>query len=112
MLQRTSWSVDLKEGRRQALKFRWDARIVVVIREYHGCFETLSLSKCDVFDLAEHVRSNDFAAAYVYAISLFNFMFRVRLHCDENVDPRESPRSSIDGGILELSGPMFRLGVS
>lgn len=60
VLEQDGWKMDLKESTRRAIKYRRDARIVIVIHEGRGWFDPLSDAKGDVFDLAEHLGAQGF----------------------------------------------------
>jgi hypothetical protein len=74
LLQQDGWKVDLKESTRRAVKYRRDAKIIIVIHNDRGWFDPLSTAKGDVFDLAEHLGAQGFAQACAHVASLIGFV--------------------------------------
>ena len=74
LLQQDGWKVDLKESTRRAVKYRRDAKIIIVIHNDRGWFDPLSTAKGDVFDLAEHLGAQGFAQACAHVASLVGFV--------------------------------------
>jgi hypothetical protein len=74
LLQQDGWKVDLKESTRRAVKYRRDAKIVIVIHNDRGWFDPLSTAKGDVFDLAEHLGAHGFPQACARVASLIGFV--------------------------------------
>lgn len=74
LLQQDGWKVDVKESTRLAVKYRRDARIVIVIHSDRGWFDPLSPAKGDVFDLAEHLGAQSFPQACARVASLVGFV--------------------------------------
>lgn len=74
LLQQDGWKVDLKESTRRAVKYRRDAKIIIVIHNDRGWFDPLSTAKGDVFDLAEHLGSQGFPEACTHVAALVGFV--------------------------------------
>ncbi|MEH6953008.1 DUF3991 and toprim domain-containing protein (plasmid) [Nitrobacter sp. NHB1] len=74
LLEDDGWKVDVKESTRRAVKYRRDARIVIVIHEGRGWFDPLSTAKGDVFDLAEHLGAHGFMDASARVAALVGFV--------------------------------------
>ncbi len=74
LLENDGWKVDAKESTRRAVKYRSDARIVIVIHDGRGWFDPLSTAKGDVFDLAEHLGARGFPEASSRVAALVGFV--------------------------------------
>jgi hypothetical protein len=74
LLEEDDWKVDVKESTRRAVKYRRDARIVIVIHDGRGWFDPLSTAKGDVFDLAEHLGAHGFMDASARVAELVGFV--------------------------------------
>lgn len=74
LLEDDGWKVDVKESTRRAVKWRRDARIVIVIHSGRGWFDPLSTAKGDVFDLAEHLGAHGFTEASARVAALVGFV--------------------------------------
>lgn len=74
LLEDDGWKVDVKESTRRAVKYRRDAKIVIVIHEGRGWFDPLSTAKGDVFDLAEHLGVHGFPEASARVAALVGFV--------------------------------------
>lgn len=74
LLEDDGWKVDVKESTRRAVKYRRDARIVIVIHDGRGWFDPLSTAKGDVFDLAEHLGAHGFPEASTRVAALVGFV--------------------------------------
>jgi len=74
VLEQDGWKMDLKESTRRAIKYRRDARIVIVIHEGRGWFDPLSDAKGDVFDLAVHLGAQGFTEACGRVAALVGFV--------------------------------------
>jgi hypothetical protein len=74
LLEDDGWKVDLKESTRRAVKYRRDAKIVIVIHEGRGWFDPLSTAKGDVFDLGGHLGSKGFPEACARVAALVGFV--------------------------------------
>lgn len=74
LLEDDGWKVDVKESTRRAVKYRRDAKIVIVIHEGRGWFDPLSAAKGDVFDLAEHLGAHGFPEASARVAALVGFV--------------------------------------
>ena len=74
LLEDDGWKVDVKESTRRAVKYRRDARIVIVIHDGRGWFDPLSTAKGDVFDLAEHLGAHGFIEASARVAELVGFV--------------------------------------
>jgi hypothetical protein len=74
LLEHDGWKVDVKESTRRAVKYRRDARIVIVIHDGRGWFDPLSTAKGDVFDLAEHLGAHGFPEASARVAALVGFV--------------------------------------
>jgi hypothetical protein len=74
LLEDDGWKVDVKESTRRAVKYRRDARIVIVIHDGRGWFDPLSTAKGDVFDLAQHLGAHGFPEASARVAALVGFV--------------------------------------
>jgi hypothetical protein len=74
LLEDDGWKVDVKESTRRAMKYRRDAKIVIVIHGGRGWFDPLSTAKGDVFDLAEHLGAHGFPEASARVAALVGFV--------------------------------------
>lgn len=74
LLEDDGWKVDVKESTRRAVKWRRDAKIVIVIHSGRGWFDPLSTAKGDVFDLAEHLGAHGFPEASSRVAALVGFV--------------------------------------
>ncbi len=74
LLEADGWKVDVKESTRRAVKYRRDAKIVIVIHDGRGWFDPLSAAKGDVFDLAEHLGARGFPEASARVARLVGFV--------------------------------------
>ena len=74
LLAQDGWKIDRKESTRRSVKFRRDARIVIVIHGDRGWFDPLSDAKGDVFNLAEHLGARDFVEAAARVASLSGYV--------------------------------------
>lgn len=74
LLEDDGWKVDVKESTRRAVKYRRDAKIVIVIHDGRGWFDPLSTAKGDVFDLAEHLGAHGFPEASGRVAALVGFV--------------------------------------
>ncbi len=74
VLEDDGWKVDVKESTRRAVKYRRDAKIVIVIHDGRGWFDPLSTAKGDVFNLAEHLGARGFPEASSRVAALVGFV--------------------------------------
>jgi hypothetical protein len=74
LLEGDGWKVDVKESTRRAVKWRRDAKIIIVIHSGRGWFDPLSTAKGDVFDLAEHLGARGFPEASARVAALVGFV--------------------------------------
>jgi hypothetical protein len=74
LLEDDGWKVDVKESTRRAVKYRRDAKIVIVIHDGRGWFDPLSAAKGDVFGLAEHLGAHGFPEASARVAALVGFV--------------------------------------
>ncbi|MDF2119220.1 DUF3991 and toprim domain-containing protein [Roseiarcaceae bacterium H3SJ34-1] len=102
VLEQDGWKIDRKESTRRAVKYRRDARIVIVIHEDRGWFDPLSDAKGDVFDLAAHLGAQGFAEACGRVAALIGFVPAAPAWQGET---RRSPLASVGDRWARRSAP-------
>lgn len=73
VLEKASFTVDVKESTRRAVKYRRGADIIIVIHEGMGWFDPLSDAKGDVFSLIRRLDGVAFGKALARAAELVGF---------------------------------------
>ncbi|RWL18101.1 DUF3991 and toprim domain-containing protein [Mesorhizobium sp.] len=74
VLERAGFGLDVKESTRNAMKYRRDAAIIIVIHAGKGWFDPLSDGKGDVIRLVEHLEGVSFVEAMNAVASLVGFV--------------------------------------
>jgi len=74
VLERAGFSIDVKESTRNAMKYRRDTAIIILIHAGKGWFDPLSDGKGDVFRLVEHLEGVPFIEAMNEVADLVGFV--------------------------------------
>lgn len=73
LLEKTGFSIDVKESTRRAMKFRRGGEIIIVTHEGKGWFDPLSDDKGDIFSLVERLEHVGFAEGFERVASLVGY---------------------------------------
>lgn len=95
LLEKSGWTIDVKESTRRAIKYRQDCNIVIVIHQGRGWFDPLSPAKGDVFSLAEHLGADGFVKACGLVADTVGFVPSVPVWRRRPATPKSAAVASI-----------------